>query len=146
MSGFVSLNAGYTVSVRRRRLNVLVSPLDPDLSRGVCRRPVSFTRVYTPRNTRDRSITQLAKLSLIKKSFLVDLIVTHHTSHIIITHHTSHIIITHHTSHIIITHHHTSHIIIITHSSTVLLIFFYYSIPGTVYPVLEEQREKNMQL
>ena len=35
-----------------------VGPLDPGMSRGVCSRPVSFTRVYTPRNTRDRSITR----------------------------------------------------------------------------------------
>ena len=34
MSVFAPLNAGYTVSARRTRLNVLV-PVDPGISRGV---------------------------------------------------------------------------------------------------------------
>ena len=50
-----------------------LSPVGPGLSRGVTERPVSFTRVYTPRNRRDRSAyhTQLAKQSwvLIKNAF-----------------------------------------------------------------------------
>ena len=64
MSGFVPLNAVYTDSVRRTRLTVLVLLLILALAGG-SHRPVSFTGVSTPRDTRNRSIThtQLAKLS-----------------------------------------------------------------------------------
>ena len=61
------------------RLNVLLnvlSPLDPGISRGVCRWPVSFTRVYTPRNACDRTITRSLQrwvLEFWSESFLVDL-------------------------------------------------------------------------
>ena len=71
MSGFVPLNAGYTVSVCRTRLDMVVLLT---LALAGSHRPVSFTRVYTPRSTRDRSITRSLQSSfLIKKAFSVDL-------------------------------------------------------------------------
>ena len=45
LSDFAPLNAGYTVSVRRTRLNVLVLLT---LAIAESHRPASFTRAYTP--------------------------------------------------------------------------------------------------
>ena len=65
MSGFVPLNAGPTVSVRRKRLNVFVL-LTPALA-GESSNCISRERIHT----RPKYHTQLAKLSF--DQFLVDL-------------------------------------------------------------------------
>ena len=68
MSGFVPLNAGYTVSVRGTRLNVVVL-LTLELAREspTC---ILHEGIYTPYHARSKYHTQLAKMSLdCKKTF-----------------------------------------------------------------------------
>ena len=73
MSSFVPLNAGYTVSVRRTRLNVLVL-LTLALA-GESSTCTLHEGIHIPQHTRSKyhTHTQLAKLSFDQKNFLVDL-------------------------------------------------------------------------
>ena len=67
MSGFVPLNAGYTVSVCRTRLNVLVlSTLALAWESSNC---ILHEGTHTPEHLRSKYHTQLAKLSFDQKPF-----------------------------------------------------------------------------
>ena len=65
MSGLVPLNAGH--SFRAQNNVERLSPVDPGISRVVTY--LYPSRGYTPHNTRDRRITQVAKLSFDQKPF-----------------------------------------------------------------------------